>query len=85
MCNNGILISQIESKIKKEQNLPKSPQKSERLKFLSEAAKEFTYFKDGWRNYVSHGRSKYDEPQSLSAINHVITFMINLSTELNEF
>jgi len=78
------IINQIEKEIKKAQNLPKSIEKSERLQFLSEAAKEFSYFKDGWRNYVSHGRSKYDGPQALSTLNHVKAFMIHLSTQLSE-
>jgi hypothetical protein len=78
------IINQIEKKIKEAQNRPKSLDKSDHLQFLSEAAKEFTYFKDGWRNYVSHGRSKYDGPQALSALNHVKTFMVHLATRLSE-
>ena len=79
------IINEIESKIKEiAKTLPKGDAKNERLKFLSEAAKEFTYFKDGSRNYVSHNRSKYDEPQALSAFNHVKAFMIHLSTRLAE-
>jgi len=78
------IINKIEKEIKKAQSLPKSTEKSERLKFLSEAAKEFTYFKDGWRNYVSHNRSNYDGPQALSALNHVSSFMAHLATKLKE-
>ena len=79
------VINEIESRIKEiSKTLPRGDAKNERLKFLSEAAKEFTYFKDGWRNYVSHNRSKYDDPQALSAINHVKEFMIHLSTHLAE-
>jgi hypothetical protein len=79
------IINKTEKEIKKDQQrLPKSVEKNERLKFLSEAAKEFTYFKDGWRNYVSHNRSNYDGPQALSAFNHVRSFMTHLATELKE-
>lgn len=58
--------------------------KDARLQFLSEAAKEFFYFKDGWRNYVSHGRSKYDEHQALGVLEHVRALMTHLSTRLSE-
>jgi phage anti-repressor protein len=79
------IINDIEAKIREiAKAMPRGTAKNERLKFLSEAAKEFTYFKDGWRNYVSHGRSKYDGPQALSALNHVKAFMIHLSTRLSE-
>lgn len=76
------IINKIEKEIKKAQSLTKSVEKSERLRFLSEAAKEFTYFKDGWRNYVSHNRANYDGPQALSALNHVSAFMGHLATKL---
>jgi hypothetical protein len=50
-----VAIDQIESEIRElERRWPKGPSKSEFLKFYSEAAKEFRYFKDGWRNYVTH-------------------------------
>ena len=44
----------------------------------------FRYFKDHWRNPVNHFRSKYDEPQALSAINHVRDFMQHIATKLKE-
>lgn len=79
------IIESIESKIRDAaKSLPCGSDKSERLQFLSEAAKEFTYFKDGWRNYVAHGRSVYDAEQALSAINHVKAFMTSLARQLHE-
>ena len=78
------IINQIFSKIKEEeQKLPKSIEKSERLQFLKEAAKEFFYFKDAWRNHVSHGRPGYDGPEALRVLNHVKAFMIHLSKKLS--
>jgi hypothetical protein len=59
-------------------------EKDERLQFLSEAAAEFRYFKDGWRNYVSHGRGDYDHSQALGVLEHVRSFMNHLSTRLSE-
>jgi len=84
LTNWGNIIDQIESEIKKLRNAPKTPEKDERLQFVSEAAKEFTYFKDGWRNHVSHRRTTYDMFQALSVLTHVQAFMKHLSTKLKE-
>lgn len=54
------------------------------LSFCSEAAKEFTYFKDAWRNHVSHGRAKYGQPDAFKVMTHVRDFMLHLATELKE-
>lgn len=79
------IIDQIESEIRTQgKTLPVGPAKSERLRFLSEAAKEFSFFKDGWRNYVSHGRAAYDEHQARMVMDHVRTFMNGLSALLSE-
>jgi hypothetical protein len=79
------IIDQIEAEIKSAgKTLPRGAEKNERLKFLSEAAKEFVYFEDWWRNYVSHNRSKYDEHQARTAMEHVRAFMTVLSSQLSE-
>jgi hypothetical protein len=79
------IIDQIESKITAERKtLAKGAPRNERLQFLSEAAKEFFYFKDGWRNYVSHNRANYDEHQALSVLTHVRSFMLHLASKLSE-
>lgn len=79
------IIDQIESEIRSlGKTLPAGLAKSDRLRFLSEAAKEFAYFKDGWRNYVSHNRADYDEHQARSVLEHVKSFMTVLSSRLTE-
>ena len=82
------IIGTIEGKIKGMQHngIPQLSklEKDARLQFLSEAAKEFRYFKDGWRNYVSHGRGGYDEDQTKSVYEHVRVFMNHLSSQLSE-
>jgi len=79
------IIDQIESKIAEQRKaLPRGTEKNQRLQFLSEAAKEFFYFKDGWRNYVSHNRGDYDDSQALSILDHTRSFMLHLSTQLSE-
>lgn len=78
------ILNQINGKIKEIRNLPKSIEKSERLQFLSQAAEQFFYFKDAWRNHVAHGRDRYDGPQALSVLNHVKAFIVHLSEKLRE-
>lgn len=79
------IIDQIESEIRNlGRTLPSGLEKSERLQFLSEAAKEIVYFKDGWRNYVSHNRAAYDVHQARSVLEHVRSFMTVLSRRLGE-
>ena len=79
------IIDQIESEIRTlGKTLPSGTSKSERLQFLAEAAKEFTYFKDGWRNYVCHNRATYDEYQARGALEHVKAFMTTISSRLSE-
>jgi hypothetical protein len=75
------IINEIEAAIKQEdKTLPRGSEKNERLRFLSEAAKEFSYFKDGWRNYVSHNKCTYDEHQARSVMEHTRHFMTILAS-----
>lgn len=78
------IIEQIESEIRKQAKLPKTAEKDARLQFLSAAAKEFMYFKDGWRNHVSHKRTTYDTYQAYSILSHVRSFMMHLAKQLKE-
>jgi len=79
------VVERIEKKIRiTRESMKKGDDKEMRVTFLSEAAKEFFYLKDGWRNHVSHAKAKYDGPQALSAINDVHAFMTHLSTVLRE-
>lgn len=83
--NWQVIINKIESEIESQcKKLPRGTQKTERLLFLSQAAKEFIYFKDGWRNHVSHNRATYYENQALLVIEHVHSFMKVISSHLSE-
>lgn len=75
------IIDQIQKEIRKLEQLPKSPVKSETLQFYSEAASNFSHFKNAWRNHVSHSRATYDERQALTVWSHVRSFMENLATK----
>ena len=46
----------------------------------SEAAAQFRYFKDAWRNHVSHSRESYDERDASTVMTHVREFMHHLAT-----
>jgi hypothetical protein len=79
------IIDQIEKKIRELRGtLPRSVAKDETMQRLSEAAKEFYYFKDGWRNYVSHGRATYDEHQAAIILEHTRVFMTVLSSQIGD-
>lgn len=79
------IIELVESKIETDRKtLPRGIPKDERLNFLSLVAKEFFYFKDGWRNYVSHNRVSYEEPQALQTLEHVRSFTEHIAKELKE-
>jgi hypothetical protein len=78
------IIEPIEKRIKAIENDPKSKQKDDDLKFYSQAAVQFRYFKDAWRNHVCHLRQQYDIHQAQSVLQHVTDFMETISTRLRE-
>lgn len=69
------VIDLIEAKIRAMEGLPKSPEKIARLKELSRLASQFRYFKDAWRNHVSHAHESYDDREAENVWHHVKTFM----------
>jgi hypothetical protein len=80
-----VVINNIEAAIKQEaKTLPRGVPRNDRLQFLSEAAKEFGYFKDAWRNHCDHGRGTYDRQAAHAVMEHVRTFIEVLSCQLGE-
>jgi hypothetical protein len=73
------IIEQIESEIKKLDQQKAGQFKTDTLKSYSELAKQFRYFKDAWRNTVSHSRESYGPEQALSIYRHVREFMVDLA------
>jgi len=45
------------------------------LEGCQEAAIEFRYFAEVWRNHMAHGRAHYDENDAKKVLDHVRTFM----------
>jgi len=78
------IIEKIEHEIKELRKGPQGNEKNDHLQFLCEAAKEFMYFKDGWRNHVTHRRMIYDLSQAASILGHTRLFMSHLATRLHE-
>lgn len=78
------VLSAIEKKIEPMRNEPRSAARDERVKFFSECAVQFRYFKDAWRNHVAHMRETYDRDQTHSILLHVRDFMEKLSTRVGE-
>ena len=82
--NWGKMIQEIEAKIKAFDALAKSPEKTEMKRFYSDAAMEFRYFKDAWRNHVVHENILFDEDRTRTILEHVRSFMQSLATKLSE-
>jgi hypothetical protein len=74
------IITAIENEIARLRNLPRTQRpKPEVLDFYSEAATNLRYFKDAWRNHVSHSRATYDERRAREIWGHVRSFMQRLA------
>jgi hypothetical protein len=60
------VIDGIEKKIRELEGMKTGQVKDAKLKAYSEAAVQFRYFKDAWRNHVAHLRATYDDDQAHS-------------------
>jgi hypothetical protein len=58
--------------------------KDAKLEYLSRAAAQIGYFKDGWRNYVSHNKRPYDVREATAVYEHVGQFIGVISEHLSE-
>jgi len=68
------VIDQIEAAIRK-MNSGFGADWKEQQKFFSQAASQFMFIKDAWRNHVMHVRDVYDEGRAFSILSHVREFM----------
>jgi hypothetical protein len=78
------ILDQADSKIVAMKSLPRGTHKDEELKFYSQAAVQFRYFKDAWRVHVAHARETYEESLALKVFNHTVEFFDTLATRLKE-
>lgn len=80
----GDILAAIENSIKQIQQQTTSAQRNEDLAFYSEAAAQFMFFKNAWRNEVAHAHSVYTESQAKEVIEHVTSFFEILAKRLSE-
>lgn len=78
------VINGIEVEIKKVNNATHGDDWLAKQQFYSEAALQFRYFKNAWRNHVMHVRDSYDEQRAEAIFDHVKQFMQHLATKLTE-
>jgi len=78
--NWGNIITEIQLAIENPRRLARLnpfPDKDQ-MRFYSQISLEFEYFKNAWRDDVSHSRKSYDEPSAKSVLEHVERFMRQL-------
>ena len=73
------IINDIEAAIRKINGPSSGSDWKSKQQFYSDAAKDFRYFKDAWRNHAMHSREYYGAPEALTIINHVKEFMKHLA------
>jgi hypothetical protein len=76
------LTQKLKSELDKWELKPKSQQKAERLKWLSELLLPADCFRLAWRNHVAHAREKYEEAEARSVLVNVGTYLKTLSNGL---
>lgn len=64
------VIEQIEKSVRK-MDSSFGPDWKEQQKFYSQAASQFMFLKDAWRNHIMHLGDVYDEGKALSVLTHV--------------
>jgi len=80
----GDILKGIEKKIAESDPVSTTrEERQERKKFCAEAATQFFYFKDAWRNYVMHNWDYYEKEDAEKIMEHVGDFMRHLATRLS--
>jgi hypothetical protein len=74
------IIEAIEGKIRKIAPASEGADWKKQQKEFSDAATQFMFFKDAWRNHIMHVRDVYDEGRAMSIFQHVREFMNKLAT-----
>jgi len=80
----GRILDEIESEMKKLRASDNKSPKKKHLQLYAQAAIEFGYFKDAWRNHVMHETSYFDGNRAKSIMDHVQNFMQSISGWLSE-
>jgi hypothetical protein len=78
------VLKDCEDKISEMGQPPAEPTWKADKEFYSEAALNFRFFKDAWRNHVSHGRHTYEKRNAYDIMVHVAGFMDHLAKRISE-
>ena len=73
------VINDLEGEIKKINGPHAGSDWRGQQQFYAEAAKDFRYFKNAWRNHAMHAREHYDAAEARLILDHVRTFMVHLA------
>ena len=73
------VINEIEAEIKKINGPHAGADWREQQRFYGEAAKDFRYFKNAWRNHAMHAREHYEASEARTILDHVKSFMVHLA------
>jgi hypothetical protein len=78
------VIRAVKKKLVRLDAKPKGEKKATELELYERVLMECTYFKDAWRNPVSHTRGRFSEAGALDAFGHARDFMRRLSERVKE-
>jgi hypothetical protein len=70
----GTIVDKIERRIGEELT-KRNGRSSLDLQFASEAATQFSYVREAWRNHSAHGHAHYDREQAISILEHTKMLM----------
>ncbi len=82
--NWEIVLNECEREIRKIGQVKATPNWKDDEQFYSEAALNFRYFKNAWRNHVTHGRQTYDKREAYEILTHIAAFMDHLGQRIAE-
>jgi hypothetical protein len=71
----GTIVKKIDARIRELEQQSRGQQKAEDLRFYSSLNLEFEWFKNAWRNSISHARESYNEQEAANILNHVEKFL----------
>lgn len=79
------IIERIEKAVRNMGNDPtRATDWKDQQEFYSQAATQFMFIKEAWRNYTAHAHGKYTEEEAVSMVINVRAFMQKLATRLHE-
>jgi hypothetical protein len=73
-----VIIEAIEERIRRMDSITYGNTWRQQQKDFSDAATQFMFFKDAWRNHIMHVRDVYDEGRATSILQHAEEFMKKL-------